>query len=279
VLSYEVTDRNGAEGARAGLAENRRAIAEIQDSQCRAIVGLHASFTLSEESLQAAAAMGAPVHVHVAEGEGDGEDATRRGFAGVVDRLERSGVLRTGSILAHGVHLGDEEVARVLESGCWLVHNPSSNRNNRVGYAHPGRFAEGLALGTDGIGSDMWGAVTEAFLAAREHHHEIDCLSALTGGHRLASQLLGISLGRLEAGFAADLVRLRGPLSTPLTADNLGGHLLFDWDAQRVRDVWVAGEPVLCEGVVLRVDTAALGKRSRVAAEALWGRYRGEIGR
>jgi len=48
-----------------------------------------------------------------------------------------------------------DQVREAERLGCWLVHNPRSNRGNRVGYA--GRLAASrrVALGTDGYRSDM----------------------------------------------------------------------------------------------------------------------------
>ena len=273
-LCYEVTDRNGPEEAAAGIVETLRA----DRGRLPVLVGLHASFTLEEQTLRAVAERSsAPLHVHVAEGKGDVEDARSRGYAGVLARLEHHGLLRRGSLLAHGVHLDDEEVARARARGCWFVHNPSSNRNNRVGYARPGRFGERVALGTDGIGSDMLGAFREAFLAAREHRHEVDLLGLWNGGHRLASELLGVELGRLREGCRADLVALDHPSPTPVHADNLVGQLLFHFAASHVRHVWVDGRPVVRDRTLVGVDWADVSREAAVAARGLWERYEAEL--
>ncbi len=273
-LCYEVTNRNGPDEAAAGVTETLQG----QLGDLPVLVGLHASFTLDELTLEAVAQGPATrVHVHVAEGLGDVEDARRRGFSGVLARLDHHGLLRQGSLLAHGVHLDDDEVALAQARGCWLVHNPSSNRNNRVGYARPGRFGERVALGTDGIGSDMPGAFREAFLAAREHHHELDLLALWNGGHRLASELLGVPLGRLRPGYRADLVALDHAAPTPLDAGNVIGHLLFHIAAAHVRHVWVEGRPVVRDRSLIGVDWADVSHEATEAARALWERYEAEL--
>jgi cytosine/adenosine deaminase-related metal-dependent hydrolase len=145
---YEVTDRNGADGAKAGLAENERFLR----AGGRGLVGAHASFTLSDETLDAvcglAADLGVGVHIHVAEDPVDAAAGNR--LAG-----------RAGAnwILAHAVHLEAELPGTV-------VHNPRSNLNNAVGYGRPARFAR-VALGTDGIGADMLEEFRLAFALAR----------------------------------------------------------------------------------------------------------------
>jgi cytosine/adenosine deaminase-related metal-dependent hydrolase len=145
---YEVTDRNGADGAKAGLAENERFIR----SGGRGLVGAHAAFTLSDETLDAvcglAGDLGVGVHVHVAEDPVDAKAGAR--WDGRTD--ERW-------ILAHAVHL-----ERPLPGT--VVHNPRSNLNNAVGYGRPARFHR-VALGTDGIGADMLEEFRLAFALAR----------------------------------------------------------------------------------------------------------------
>lgn len=125
----------------------------------RGVIGLHASFTVSDDTLREAAALcrelGSVVHVHVAEDRADVADAIERGWDGPLERLERLGALPPGSILAHGVHLSEAQVRRVEQLGCWLVQNPRSNLGNRVGYPTALRASERVALGTDGYPSDL----------------------------------------------------------------------------------------------------------------------------
>ena len=152
--AYGITDRHGPEGARRGLEENRRFIAEGN----RGLVGVHAAFTCSDDSLRAAAALaeelGVGVHIHVAEGPGD-VDAPKR--------LE--GLTRDDWLLAHGVHLPTDHGLRGT-----ILHNPRSNLNNAVGYADPARFSNPVALGTDGIG----GNVVEEFRLAYVLQRSVD---------------------------------------------------------------------------------------------------------
>jgi cytosine/adenosine deaminase-related metal-dependent hydrolase len=145
---YEVTDRNGADGAKAGLAENERFLR----AGGRGLVGAHACFTLSDETLDAvcglATDLGVGVHVHVAEDPVDSAAGAR-----LAPRADERW------ILAHAVHLENELPGTV-------VHNPRSNLNNAVGYGRPARFAR-VALGTDGIGADMLDEFRLAYALAR----------------------------------------------------------------------------------------------------------------
>jgi cytosine/adenosine deaminase-related metal-dependent hydrolase len=148
VCCYEVTDRNGADGAKAGLAENERFLR----AGGRGLVGAHACFTLSDETLEAvcglAGDLGAGVHVHVAEDPVDAAAGARLAARAADNWL-----------LAHAVHLD-----RTLPGT--VVHNPRSNLNNAVGYGRPARFPK-VALGTDGIGADMLEEFRLAYAMAR----------------------------------------------------------------------------------------------------------------
>jgi cytosine/adenosine deaminase-related metal-dependent hydrolase len=151
--AYGVTDRHGPAGATAGLAENDRFLTEGG----RGMVGVHASFTCTDDTLAAAAELAAKhdvgVHIHVAEGPDD------------IGAVERLADLATDSwLLIHGVHLPDDHGLAGT-----IVHNPRSNMNNAVGYARPTRFANPVALGTDGIGAAMLDEFALAYVKQREH--------------------------------------------------------------------------------------------------------------
>ncbi len=154
--AYGITDRHGPAGAAAGLAENDRFLREGGSG----MVGLHAAFTCTDDTIAAAAELARThdvgVHVHVAEGEADTWERLR-------------GHTASNWWLVHGVHLPDDHG---LEGT--IVHNPRSNMNNAVGYARPTRFTNPIGLGTDGIGADMLDEFRVAFVRAREHDVETD---------------------------------------------------------------------------------------------------------
>lgn len=197
VLCYGATERNGGrEEARRGLAECRRFIQTNKRPLVRGVVGLHASFTVSDETIAEAAAMctelGTVLHVHVAEDRADVDDARRRGWDGPLERLDRLGALPAGSILAHGVHLSESQVRRAGQLGCWLVQNPRSNRGNRVGYPAALRVSERVALGTDGYPSD--GDAERAALQEDAPGHGDDLAAAARRapcGHALLAERFG----------------------------------------------------------------------------------------
>lgn len=278
VLCYETTDRNGLEGRDAGIAENRAFVSGSPSELCRGLVGGHASFTLSDESLDRLATLsqetGSGLHVHAAEDRTDGEQCRLRHECGVVERLKRHGLLGARTLLVHGVHLSEAELDDAQAYGAWLVHCPRSNMNNAVGHARTAAFRR-ASLGTDGLDEDVLAEARAAFLRMRDTGRE-DALAAaldmLVGGQRLAAELFGLPLGRLAPGAPADLVVLDYRPPTPLVADNLPGHLLFGLDRSHVRSTMVAGRFVLRDRCLTSVDEAAVATRARAAAADLWQR-------
>jgi len=160
LLCYGATERNGGRAeAREGLQECRRFLESNTRPLVQGAVGLHASFTVSDETIQEAAALcrelTTVLHVHLAEDVTDVHDAERRGFHGPLERLESLDALIPHSILAHGVHLDAAQVKRIEARDCWLIQNPRSNLNNRVGYPVALGTSRRVALGTDGYPADM----------------------------------------------------------------------------------------------------------------------------
>lgn len=201
LLCYGATERNGGrDEARRGLAECRRFIRDNRRPLVRGVVGLHASFTVSDETIAQAAALcrelDTVLHVHVAEDSADVDDARRRGHAGPLERLDALGALVPGSILAHGVHLNAAQVRLAAARECWLVQNPRSNRGNGVGYPAALAASACVALGTDGWPSDM-AAEAAALCDEAAAHGAEEAASALgrpRRGHMLLAEHFGGTL-------------------------------------------------------------------------------------
>jgi len=283
VLCYEVTDRGGLRRRDAGLAESDRFLSATRtDPRFRGLVGAHASFTLRDTSL---AALGdlvryhrSGIHIHVAEAKDDVERTGKAHGCGIIDRLERQGLLNEHAVLAHGVHLSDRDLARVAAGGAWLVHNPRSNMNNGVGHAPVERFGGQAALGTDGWPADMFAEARFAHFRLRERlglRSSFAVASLLEGGQQLASGLFGVPFGSLAPGCAADLVVCDYVAPTPLSAGNLGGHLLSGIQPAMITGVMAAGRWVCRNGMPVNIDVEAVYCRARQVAAALWRRMRG----
>ena len=273
-LCYEVSDRDGPARARAGVRENERFLERAGRGQlalARPLVGAHAPFTLSDETLASCAELARTfqvgLHLHTAEDRVD---------AGAVMRLEAAGALDERTLLAHGVHLGDTELGLVRDEGAVLVHNARSNMNNGVGRARVGFPGLRVALGTDGIGADLFEESRAAYLRLREEDREAGpawALGRLAESARVAARAFGEPLlGTLEPGAPADLLVLDYPPPAALDGDTLAGHWVFGLGARHVRDVMVAGEWVVRDRRLTRADQAELAAGARAAAASLWRR-------
>lgn len=256
LLTFGATERNGgpAEG-QAGLAECRRFLEKNTRPAVRGLIGLHASFTVSDETIVAAAQLcnelSVPMHVHVAEDLADVEDAQRRGYRDPLDRLLRLSALPPGSIVAHGVHLDEAAVRRCADEGLWLVQNPRSNHGNRVGYPRSLRHSSRVALGTDGYPAVMSDEEAALRLHAREAGDDEACAAARPeAGWSLIGEHFALPFATLEAGAAADLV-------------------VFDSHGA-ARHVFVAGRLVVRDGALTCADATEIRREAESQAQRLW---------
>ncbi len=289
LLCYEVTDRNGRQGREAGIEENLRFLdARRNDPRIRGVFGLHASFTLRDETLAEVARRrpeGAGCHVHVAEDPVDVR-ANREAFGvGPVERLERYGLLDERALLAHGIHLEAADYETIARHGATVIHNPESNANNGVGrldvVAAAGHGCR-VGLGTDGMSSAVQRALRSAFLthrgATRDPSSGFEALPDLLANNvRVARRFFDEPLlGTLAPGAPADVVAVDAPPPTPLGPDNVFGHLVYGLTEAPVRHTVARGRVLLEDFRPTTVDPRAIAERARAAAPALWRRF-GEL--
>jgi len=258
VVGYGATERNfGRDEGRRGLAECERFLKTNKRPLVSGMVALHASFTVSDDTIREAGALakalGVGMHVHVAEDAADVEDAKKRGYAGPLERLLELGALPRGSVVVHGVHLTAEEVRRADAEGLWLVQNPRSNEGNKVGYPQALRESTHVALGTDGWPAEMDKEREALFRLGRAHEErDTDLEDRAAGGWQLMNWLLKTHLGAVETGATADVVA-RAP-------------------GERPKQVVVNGAPVVVDGKLVTADVEEIRARAREEAPRLWER-------
>lgn len=287
-LCYEVSDRNGPRAADEGIAENVRflhALRQRPGERVAALFGLHALFTVSENTLErcirAAREAQAGLHLHLAEDRIDVGHALAHHGERPVQRLHRHGGLSRSTVAAHAVHVTDEEIALLAQSGAFIVHNPESNLNNAVGASPvPGLLARGVrvGLGTDGMSADLFAAARTAYLlhrhVSRNPRLGWDRVAGPLWAHNagLASTLFGRPIGAIELGAAGDLIVLDYDPPTPLDAGNFGAHLIFGFGARHVTATVVGGRVLMRDRELLTIDEAKLRAAARERASALWKR-------
>jgi len=289
-LCYEVTDRGGPERARAGIAENARfarAQRKRSERHIAATFGLHASLTLSDETLAecvaAAQELGLGFHIHVAEDLADQEDSLRRSGKRVVHRLHNAGVLGPQTLAVHCVHVDEGEIETLTQTDTWVAHQPRSNMNNGVGVAPvEAMLQEGIpvALGNDGFSNNMFSEMKAAYLVhklAQEDPRAMpgDEVFRLAYSHNAALARRfwpQLTLGELQPGATADLVLLDYHPPTPLTAENLPWHMLFGLEASAITATVCAGKTLMRDRQLVYLDEEAITARSRELAAQVWRR-------
>jgi putative selenium metabolism protein SsnA len=289
-LCYEVTDRDGPERARAGIAENVRfanSLIPNHQSLIAASFGLHASLTLSDETLAdcvvAAGELGLGFHVHAAEDMADQEDSLRKSGKPVIHRLHEAGVLGPRTIAVHCVHVDEREIEVLAETGTWVTHQPRSNMNNGVGVAPVEqmlRAGVNVGLGNDGFSNQMFAEMKAAYLVHKLARRDPRAMSgdvvmrlAYANNARLARVFWpDLTLGELRKGASADLIFLDYHPTTPLTAGNLPWHLLFGVEASMVTATVCAGRALMRDRQLLTLDEEAITARSRELAAQVWKR-------
>ncbi|MBK8984537.1 MAG: putative aminohydrolase SsnA [Chloroflexi bacterium] len=290
-LCYEVTDRNGAAGAQAGIDENVRFLHSLKErgsSLLAGTFGLHASLSLSDDTLaacvDAAKDLNTGFHIHVAEHEADEYDSLYKYGRRVVDRLADADILGPKSIVAHAIHIDPTEKALLHETGTWVTHQPRSNMNNAVGAADiEGMLRLGIpvCLGNDGFSNNMWAEWKAAYFLHKLAHRDprrangADIAQmAIYNNAALANMFWPqANVGKLAVGAAADVIFVDYHATTPLSAGNLPWHIIFGFEASAVTTTIVAGKVLMQDRKLLTLDEEEITIRSRELAAEVWQRF------
>lgn len=276
---YETTDRNGETDLVAGIEENRRFAESVRDVPLmEAMIGGHAPFTLPDRGLKALGDVvqdtGKGFHIHVAEDQFDPSFSHRYHGIDLLRRLDDFALLSEKTLIAHGLYLTEADLSLLNKRGCFLAHNCRSNMNNGVGYQNRLDRIESVALGTDGIGSDMLQETRFAYFKHRETKGPLppeSFVHFLWNGNQILERVFLGRFGRIEPGYQADLVVLDYRRPTPLVSQNVAGHVLFGMSSSDVETVIVNGRLVM-EDRQFRIDLDPIYSDARKAAEKIWSR-------
>ncbi len=291
-LCYEVTDRNGRDGAQAGISENIRFLHTYKEREnghlLAATFGLHASLSLSDETLAdcvaAAQETDTGFHIHAAEHEADEYDSLFKYGKRVIDRLYDAQILGPKSIVAHAIHIDPTEMMLLKETGTWVTHQPRSNMNNAVGAADiEGMLRLGIpvCLGNDGFSNNMWAEWKTAYLLHKVAHRDprrangMDIVQTAVYNNAALAEMFWPDqpMGKLVKGAAADIIFVDYHPTTPLSAGNLPWHIIFGFESSLVTTTIVAGKVLMRDRQLLTLDEAEITARSRELAAKVWERY------
>ena len=271
LLCYELSNRDGEGPAEAGLAETDAYLSSGRKGH----VGLHASFTVDDALLKRAVALaekhGTGIHVHVAEDQADQDQCLKTYGKRVVRRFADAGALALPhTILAHCIHLDDEERRLVRESGVWVVQNTESNLNNNVGVGDYRKLGNNIMFGTDGMHSDILRSAKAAFLVGQgtEGISFDETYRRFRNVHKLIAAMDAPGDG------PNNLVVFDYDTPTNVTSENFLGHFVYGLDSNHVRHVIAQGRLIVKDRKVLTVDEDEILAYAREQGERLWEKLR-----
>jgi len=285
-LCYEVSDRDGEEIALAGIKENAdfaKHCREQNDDMIGALFGLHAQMTVGETTLDKClqAAAGTGFHIHAAEGIEDVVTAISKYGMRVIERLHKKGVLSEKSIAVHCIHITDEEMALLKESGVAVVHNPQSNMGNAVGVSPVLDMLKNgvlVGMGTDGYAAD----VLESYKTAAILHKHAKGIPSVAWGEpptmlfennkKIMERFINGKVGTIAKDHYADIIIVDYSGPTPINADTINSHILFGITGRHVDTTIINGKIVMRDRVLPNIDEEALMAKSREHAQKLWAR-------
>ena len=192
----------------------------------------------------------------------------------ILERLDSFNLLNDKSILAHGVWLNEKDLQILNKRKSFLVHNPRSNMNNNVGYLKSIAEVKNLAIGTDGIGADMFEETRFAYFKSKEENRNLnptDFVNYLWRGNKILERYFNQKFGRIEKGYTADLIISDYNSPTPLTKENAAGHFLFGFSSQNVESVIINGRFVYCDRA-FPIVLSKIYNKTKKSATKLWKR-------
>jgi len=290
-LCYEVTDRNGPQEAQAGINENMRFINRCRNEDNPLLAGtfgLHASLTLSDETLQnccdAAAGTDCGFHIHAAEDKADQIDSQYKYGERVINRLKRFNMLGPKSLLAHCVHVDEKEITLIAESGSIVTHQPRSNMNNAVGCADVAKMLDKgitVAMGNDGFSNNMWAEWKTAYLVHKLVNSDPQACQGydimkmgITNNVKLVNRFWPEqTIGSLVVGSSADLVLVEYSPFTPMTSGNLPWHILFGMETDTIHSTMVRGKWLMRNREVIVIEEQEILQNAMEIGHDVWKRF------
>lgn len=289
-LCYEVSDRDGEAKCRQAIKENSdfiRYTAEEQDSMLKAMFGLHALFTLSDKTLEKCVEANNGMtgfHIHVSEGINDVQDTWEKYKKRPVERLRDMNILGPKTILGHCIHVNDHEMNIIKETNSMVVNNPQSNMGNAVGCSPViNLYNRGIliGLGTDAYTHDMLESLKTA-LAVQRHNSKMPNVgwAEATGmlfrnNPIICSKYFDEPLGILKEGAEADIIIMDYKPYTPLSSENIDGHLLFGMNGRHCLTTMANGRLLMVNRQLVDIDEDEINAKIMETAKKLWTNING----
>lgn len=285
-LCYEVSDRDGPEAVQQGIDENIRIIEQAQSADFSALFGLHASFTLSDDTLKKVSEYvqkyDTGVHIHLCEDRIDLHDSLKKYGLSPVQRLDKFGLLNEKAVLVHGVHLIEEDYAIMHKNNISLIHNSRSNMNNAVGCCDlPRLFEENITvgLGTDGMSSSLLPDISTAVWLHKHHTGDPaygfgEVMQMLSMNNpEIVEKIAQRRTGLIAPGYCGDFAVFHYPSPTPVNKDNWLGHLVFSLSGEKPVYTISDGKIRYDHGSFPGIELSDFAAQCREVTRKLWERF------
>ncbi|SDX18861.1 5-methylthioadenosine/S-adenosylhomocysteine deaminase [Marininema mesophilum] len=240
------------------------------DGRITTMMSPHAPYTCPpdyiEEIVADAEELKLPIHIHLAETKGEVEGHIETYGMRPVKHLQLLGVFNRPTLIAHAVHVTEEEMEILLQHDVKISHNPGSNLKLGSGIAPvPRMLAKGLrpSLGTDGAASNNnLDIMEEVRLAALIHKGStmnpevIPAWTALQMGTSYGAEALFLDheIGTLEVGKMADFITLDLEKAHLRPAHDLISLLVYSASREDIQDVYINGRPLMRNKELLTID-------------------------
>lgn len=251
LLAFETSDRYNISEC---IEENKKLLDEKNEFY-KGLFGMHASMTLSDETLSKIKENldNHPIHVHIGESMEDEKDAMEKYGKSIIQRFDAFDLINDYSILAHCTHIDEDEAALLKKKNAYIALNPSSNINNNVGLFDYELLKDlKIIIGTDGLGSNIAGEIylfnllTKKSLNSPLGISELELKNIIENSYTLVNSLLGIKLGKIRQHYKADFLLIDYNNPTPMTKENAFSHLLHGvFNQMKPEKVVINGKEVL----------------------------------
>jgi len=270
VLCFETTDRNGTKLTESGLHENESFFTDSVDDDIKSMLGLHASFTLADDTLAEAEKLvnkyNIGIHIHLCEGASDRKLSKQITGQFPVSRLIKFNLLNFKSILAHGIHLTKREYQLIDEYESAIAYNIDSNLNNSVGLPKFRNVPEGIPilLGTDGMHANPGRTLKNYFLLLRHFGYSFD--ESFKMVHKVFLDQIAFiqeyfnDFPTLQVNDRADFIIWDYVPPTPLTKENFWGHYIYGMLERAIQSTIQQGKFLMKDKKLIGIDEEKINK-------------------
>lgn len=269
VLAFESSDRNSKKLSEESLLENSSHIID-EDNQIKYMFGLHASFTINDETLKNVSEIvnkhNMGIHIHLCEDNADRIISKNKFGTLPLARLLKYNLINDKSILSHSIHLSKTEYQKIFSYGSAIAFNPDSNMNNAVGINNFNLIPieQTILCGTDGMHSNIAKTLKSLFLLLRHsgltfeqtfsrfvnnYFHQINFVK------KYFPDFPGLNLNEKANFIIWDYVP-----PTPFNKDNFWGHYIYGMLESHISSTVQDGKFLMKDKILLDISELEINK-------------------